>query len=127
MKFPIIAKLNMGRKGRGIKKFDQKQEAIKFFSQNKFDNLAQEYYPVESDYRVFVVGNEVIGGFERFIVEGEYRSNMHGTPAQKINVDKEMAKIAVTGGSKTSAQQNTIEIAQENKLIDNNNQKIKLI
>jgi len=95
MKFPIIAKLNLGRKGRNIKKIDRKQDAMKFFRQNKFDYLAQEYYPIKSDFRVFVVGNKVIGGFERFIIKGEYKSNAHGTPAQKINVNQEMKKVAI--------------------------------
>lgn len=95
IKFPIVAKPNLGRKGRDIRKFNKKQEAIKFFSQNKFDYLAQEHYSVKSDFRIFIVGNEAIGGFERFIIDGEYKSNIPNTPARKIIVDKEMSKIAV--------------------------------
>jgi RimK family alpha-L-glutamate ligase len=95
MEYPIIAKPIFGRKGRGIEKLDSQQKASAFFSQNPEDYLVQEYFPIKSDYRVFVVGNTIVGGFQRFMNDGEYKSNIHGTRAEKIGVDEGMARIAL--------------------------------
>lgn len=95
VEFPIIAKPIFGRKGRGIQKLNNSQEAIEFFSKNSQDYLAQEYFPITSDYRIFVVAGEVVGGFKRFINEGQYKSNIAGTKAEKIEVSEEMKKIAI--------------------------------
>lgn len=99
MEFPIIAKPILGRKGRGIQKLDTLEEAQEFFRINNSDYLVQQYFPITSDYRVFVVGGKVIGGFQRFINEGEYKSNIHGTRAEKINVSDKMKKIAIQATS----------------------------
>jgi len=95
MEYPIIAKPIFGRKGRGIEKLDSQQKALEFFSSNPEEYLAQEYFPIKSDYRIFVVGNTVIGGFQRFINEGEFKSNIHGTRAEKIEVNDDMGRIAL--------------------------------
>jgi ribosomal protein S6--L-glutamate ligase len=95
VEFPIIAKPVFGRKGRGIQKLNDAKEAVDFFSKNNQDYLAQQFFPITSDYRVFVVGGEVVGGFQRFINEGEYKSNIHGTKAEKIELSEKMKKIAI--------------------------------
>jgi ribosomal protein S6--L-glutamate ligase len=95
IEFPIIAKPIQGRKGRGIQKLNTLQEAQEFFRKNFVDYLAQQYFPIASDYRIFVVGGEVVGGFQRFINEGEYKSNIRGTKAEKIEVSEQMKKIAI--------------------------------
>lgn len=106
MSFPIIAKPIFGRKGRGVIKLNNFEEAKEFYSKNTNDYLAQLYFPIKSDFRIFVVGGIVIGGFQRFINEGEYKSNIHGTKAEKIEVNEEMKKIAIA-----SAKANDYEIA----------------
>ncbi|KKP94710.1 MAG: Ribosomal protein S6 modification protein (RimK) [Candidatus Moranbacteria bacterium GW2011_GWE1_36_7] len=95
VEFPIIAKPIFGRKGRGIQKLNTKEEALEFFQSNYKDYLAQQYFPIVSDFRIFVVGGEVVGGFQRFINEGQYKSNIHGTRAEKIVVSEEMEKVAL--------------------------------
>lgn len=95
IKFPIIAKPIFGRKGRGIQKLNTPEEAIEFFQKNNSEYLAQEYFPIKSDFRVFVVGGKALGGFQRFMNEGEYKSNIHGTKAQKIELSTEMEKVAI--------------------------------
>jgi ribosomal protein S6--L-glutamate ligase len=95
VEFPIIAKPIFGRKGRGILKLNDASGALKFFRDNSRDYLAQQYFPIMSDIRILVVGGEVVGGFKRIINEGEYKSNIHGTRAEKINVSEEMKQIAI--------------------------------
>jgi RimK family alpha-L-glutamate ligase len=94
--FPIIAKPVFGRKGRGVQKIDDIKEAEAFFQINTSDYLAQQYFPILKDFRVLVIGGEVIGGFQRFINEGEYKSNIRGTRAEKIQVSEEMKEIAIS-------------------------------
>ena len=95
MSFPIIAKPVMGRKGRGIKRLDDVAQARDFFYNNNSDYLAQQYFPIVSDVRVLVVGGEVVGGFERFINEGQYKSNIAGTRGEKIELSQQMKEISV--------------------------------
>ncbi len=95
MEFPIIAKPILGRKGRGIKKLNTIAEAQEFFHENSGNYLAQKYFSIVSDFRIFVVGGKVIGGFQRFINEGEYKSNIRGTRAEKIEIGEEMKKISL--------------------------------
>lgn len=95
MEFPIIAKPILGRKGRGIQKLETLEDAEEFFLKNNHEYLAQQYFPIVSDYRVLVVGGEVVGGFQRFINEGEYKSNISGTKAEKINISEQMKEISI--------------------------------
>lgn len=95
MTFPIIAKPIFGRKGRGVQKLNNLQEALEFFKFNVSDYLAQQYFPIDNDFRVLIVGNRVVGGFQRFINEGQYKSNIRGTKAKKIDVDEEMKEVAI--------------------------------
>lgn len=95
VEFPIIAKPIFGRKGRGVQKLNTSQEALEFFQSNSNDYLAQQYFPITSDFRIFVVGGEVVGGFQRFIKEGQYKSNIHGTRAEKIVITQELERIAL--------------------------------
>jgi len=95
VKFPIIAKPIMGRKGRGIVKLDSFEGAMDFFSQKKSDYLIQQYFQIVSDFRVLVVGGKVVGGFERFINEGQYKSNIAGTRAAKIVLSEKMKNLAI--------------------------------
>ncbi|HAR99876.1 MAG: Alpha-aminoadipate-lysW ligase lysX [Candidatus Moranbacteria bacterium GW2011_GWC2_37_73] len=95
VEFPIIAKPIFGRKGRGIQKLNTANEALEFFEKNTTEYLAQQYFPIVNDFRIFVVGGEVIGGFQRFINEGQYKSNIRGTKAEKIEVSVEMKKVAL--------------------------------
>jgi len=99
VEFPIIAKPIMGRKGRGIQKLSNANEAMDFFCNNKSDYLAQRYFPIVSDFRLFVVGGRVIGGFQRFIKDGQYKSNIAGTRAEKIVISEEMEEIALEAAS----------------------------
>jgi RimK family alpha-L-glutamate ligase len=93
--FPIIAKPNLGCKGRGIQKLNTFEEAKKFFQTIPGDYLVQQYFPIKSDFRIFVVGGEVVGGFERFLNEGAIKTNIRGTRGEMVAVSEKMKEIAI--------------------------------
>lgn len=96
LKFPIIAKPVRGMKGRGIEKINTPNEFLKFFAKNPGDYLIQDFFKIKSDLRIFVVDNQVLGGFRRFIPENEFRSNaIPRTRAEKIIPTSAMKKIAI--------------------------------
>lgn len=94
--FPVLIKPVRGMKGRGIEKINNKTEFLKFSSKNPDGCLVQEFYEIESDIRILVVGNKALGGFKRFIPKGEFRSNaIPKTKAKAIFPTTAMKKIAI--------------------------------
>jgi len=94
--FPIIVKPVDGQKGQGIEKFNDKKSALAFFYKHTKDLLIQEYLPITSDIRVFIVAGKVLGGIRRMIIQGDYRSNASlGAIAEKIQLTPEMENLAL--------------------------------
>lgn len=94
--FPVIIKPICGRKGEGVIKIDNFEDAVMFFKRNPKGFFLQEYLPVDGDFRIFVVGNKVIGGIKRNCPPGDFRSNVAvGGKAEKINVTKDIKEIAL--------------------------------
>ncbi len=76
LKFPCIAKPVVGSQGRGIKLIQNSKEALELMMSAGEDYLFQEYLPIESDYRIFIIGNEVLGAMRRFVAPNDIRSNV---------------------------------------------------
>ena len=76
LEFPCIAKPIVGSQGRGITLVQNSQEALHLIESAGEDYLFQEYLPIESDYRVFMIGNEVFGAMRRFVAPNDIRSNV---------------------------------------------------
>ena len=112
--FPIIAKPVFGRKGRGICKLDSLGEAQDFFDNNHDDYLAQVYMPIRGDYRVFVVGDKVIGAFKRRMMKGAYISNRRGTPGEKIEPSEEMSRIAINAAKAVNCEISGVDLLEYN-------------
>ncbi len=93
---PIIAKPIFGSKGNGIKKFENFQEAKEFLRKNNRGYFLQEYLPIDGDIRVFVVGNQVVAGMKRHILQGDFRSNASlGAKASRIALTPQIKKLAL--------------------------------
>lgn len=112
--FPIIAKPVFGRKGRGICKLDSLDEAQYFFDNNHDDYLAQVYMPIKGDYRVFVVGDKVIGAFKRHMMKGAYVSNKRGTPGEKVDPSEEMSRIAINAVKAVNCEISGVDLLEHN-------------
>lgn len=94
--FPIIIKPLYGQKGQGIIKINNKTKALAFFKKNPKGYLIQEYLKTDSDIRVFVVNNKVLGAIRRFVLPGNFRSNASlGAKVEKMIPTKEMKAIAL--------------------------------
>jgi RimK family alpha-L-glutamate ligase len=93
---PIVVKPVKSSRGQGIIKIDTKRKALEFFKENPCDYLAQEFFKLDSDLRILVVKNEVLGGIRRFVVPGDFRTNCSlGSRAEKIVITKEIRTIAL--------------------------------
>lgn len=95
--YPIIVKSPIGRKGVGIYKVKSEQELMSLLNkaQEAFPYLFQEFLPNDGDIRVLVVGYKAIGAMKRFIVPGDFRSNIsQGAKAEKYVMTEDVKKIA---------------------------------
>jgi len=96
MGFPIIIKPDIGKRGIGIKKFESSRSALIFLKKNERGFILQEYLPADGDIRVFIVGNKVVGTMKRYIIKGDYRSNVSlGAKTEKIQSNSIIDKIAL--------------------------------
>jgi ribosomal protein S6--L-glutamate ligase len=98
---PLVVKLLEGTQGRGVVLCDNTKSAksiITAFKQANMRILVQEFIQEANgkDLRCFVVGNKIVGAFQRTAPEGEFRANLHqGGTADKVELTKEEAKMAI--------------------------------
>ena len=94
--FPAIVKPADGARGRDIKLIKNKPELYNFLNKHTEDFLIQEYLEIKWDVRVFVVGNKVLGGIKRHVLEGDCRSNASlGSAVECYKITPETKKIAL--------------------------------
>lgn len=98
-KLPVIIKPIYGEQGKGILKINTKDELETFFKRTReYDQeyMIQKYIPLEEDFRVFVVGDKILGGIKRKKKEGDFRTNISvGADAEKVLVSDEMREISL--------------------------------
>lgn len=86
LEFPIISKPVLGRHGEGIMihdDFDSLQSEIAKSNQNL---LVQSYIELDSEYRIFVVGNKALGAVMKKAAPGKKIAN-YAAGAEFISVD----------------------------------------
>lgn len=114
--FPIIAKPLNGSKGNGMFKFETLQEALDTVPSLDIRYLYQEYIPIDSDIRVFIVGNKVLGAMKRYVVPGDFRSNAAlGSKTVSIPLAPELEKLALKARESTGYEVAGIDIIETNK------------
>lgn len=69
--FPVIAKVVNSSMGKGVEKINNLSEALLFADSTSEDFLIQEYFEINYDTRVLVVGGKVLGGFNRYKVSDD--------------------------------------------------------
>lgn len=99
--FPVIIKLTRGSQGRGVMFADcynTLRSIIDAMSLLDEDIIIQEYFntePKNSDIRLYVLNNTVIGSTQR-INKFDFRSNTHcGGSMQQVKINKTLEKIAL--------------------------------
>ncbi len=94
--FPCIAKPIVGSQGRGVRLIKSYPEALQTFPTLKEDYVFQRYIPISFDYRIFVVGNRVLGAMKRYVVANDVRSNASlGARTEAVTISKSMEKLAI--------------------------------
>jgi RimK family alpha-L-glutamate ligase len=97
--WPIIAKHEKGYQGKSVRKFENREELLKFVKKINEKNLGmfmwQKCLPTRSDLRVVVLGGRAIGGMKRSAVGGEFRSNYSlGGKVERWQLNEEERQIA---------------------------------
>jgi len=96
MRFPIIIKPDVGKRGIGIKKFESLRSALIFLRKNERGFILQEYLSTDGDIRAFVIGKKVVGTMKRYTIKGDYRSNVSlGARTEKMQFDSTINKLAL--------------------------------
>lgn len=95
--YPIIVKLLHGSGGTGVTLLKERSSAIPTIQslfKSRSNIILQEYIPSSGkDYRVIVIGNSVVGSYQRIAKKGDFRANLQlggfGIPVALNNADKD--------------------------------------
>lgn len=98
---PLIVKLLEGTQGIGVVMAETNKAAesvINAFKSMKAQILVQEFIKEAkgSDFRLFVIGDKVVGAMERRAAEGEFRANIHmGGKGYKAKITPQERRMAI--------------------------------
>ncbi|MCT4591881.1 MAG: RimK family alpha-L-glutamate ligase [Candidatus Gracilibacteria bacterium] len=101
--FPLVVKAASGVEGKGVTIFESERSfrsgiELILKDEDRMDNiLLQEYVEAGGiDYRVFVVGDKVVGQMKRSAKEGDFRANIsQGGKGEKADLSDEVRQIAI--------------------------------
>jgi hypothetical protein len=92
--FPVVVKTLNSRMGRGVYKVDSQEQLHELNLKGQV--MVQEYYEIEYDTRVLVVGGEIVGGFDRYKKEGErFLTTRPGGLRQKAELSEKQKQTAL--------------------------------
>lgn len=97
--YPLISKNSLGYQGKSVRKFDNRDELLKFIKNLDETQLGmylwQKCLPTNWDLRIIVLGGQVIGAMKRTAKGDEFRSNFSlGGDVQKWNLSETDKNIA---------------------------------
>lgn len=100
IKFPIIIKPANGTQGRGVKRFDTKDEFIEYLKSEEsvifYPNIIQTSIENDGDYRLIVIGDRVVTALWKKRDPNKVVANMsQGNEAIPIKPDQELEKLAI--------------------------------
>lgn len=116
--FPVIAKPMSGSKGFGIMKFDSEEKVRTFLRKNNNNRkyFLQEYIRIDGDFRIFVVGNKVIAGMKRYVLEGDFRSNASlGARASRIVLSDSLKNLSLKSAKAMNFEVAGVDIIEQGK------------
>jgi ribosomal protein S6--L-glutamate ligase len=96
-KAPFVAKLVFGSHGKGVRKVvDDTGLAISYSHGNAQEIMLQPVINASYDYRLIVMGDQVLGGIKRTALEDEFVTNISaGGKAEGIRVSKRLGSLAL--------------------------------
>ncbi len=93
---PLVAKPIQGSQGKGVLLLHSKETALSFFKEHRQDYFFQEKIDLTSDYRVLIVGGEVLGAIERIAPPNDFRTNASlGAITKTHEASPEMKNLAL--------------------------------
>lgn len=98
--FPFIIKTIQGSKGDGVEKIENKEQELSFVGNQENNSkffIKQRYYKIDSDYRVLVLGDKILGGIRRMPENKDgWKTNFSaGGVVEKYEIDPELKEIAI--------------------------------
>jgi ribosomal protein S6--L-glutamate ligase len=116
LNYPIILKFPSGTHGKGViftdsyKSATSMVDALDIFKQPV---IVQDYINIQSDIRVIVAGEKIIGSMRRIAKSGEIRANAHqGGNAEPFIVTTEIKKMCIEAAKKIKAEICAIDIIE---------------
>ncbi len=100
---PFIAKIANGSLGKQVFKIRSRKEFLQFATMRTADHqlyIFQKYYAISGDYRVFVVGKDVLGPVKRVAPEGDWRTNVRGAKHERVADGAQALTLASSIGEK---------------------------
>lgn len=74
--FPVVIKDADSERGKGVRLAHSLDELRHEIMQHNGKIIVQEFIPMSYDIRVICVGNRVLGALKRYVVDGDFRSNV---------------------------------------------------
>ncbi len=93
--YPVILKDNIGSRGIGVFKvssFEEARRLVRERGDSGENMIAQQYYPINRDFRVIVVGDTAIGAIERRSQDNEWRTNVSLGGKTSVVTDERLRK-----------------------------------
>ena len=86
LKFPIVAKPNLGMKGEGVELLKTKEDIKKLDEEKYAKYIFQKSIPNSGDFRVLVLGGKAVAAMKRIAQKGKFVNNFsQGGSIQPVN------------------------------------------
>lgn len=116
LNYPIILKFPSGTHGKGVIFAESYSSAASMVDALDVFNqpvLIQDYIHINSDIRVIVAGDKIIGAMRRFAQKGEVRANSHqGGDAEPYLVTPEVKRMSIDAAKKIKADVCAIDLIE---------------
>jgi len=116
LNYPIILKFPTGTHGKGVIFAESSKSAISMVDALdvfKQPVLVQDYIDIQSDIRIIVAGDKIIGSMKRTASSGEVRANAHqGGDAEPFIVTQEIKKMSIDAAKQIKAHICAIDIIE---------------
>lgn len=114
--FPLVVKHRSSGKGAKIYKTEDRLDLENLLTELNEDNklgryYIQEFLPLESDYRVLVVADQVVGAMLRIPKKGDFRANFSlGGTVKPVELTKELEELALKAAKATNCHFGGVDI-----------------
>jgi len=118
--YPVILKTPFGTYGAGVVLVESRRSLLSALSNAVFkdDILLIQRYVKEAngkDYRVFVLGDKIVGTMERTAKDGDFRSNLHlGGVASLVDLTEEEKRVAVDSAKALGLRMAGVDLLRSN-------------